>query len=133
MNLHAFRWWLILLLAALVTGCINLPKPMANSNVRKIAEISSQEQLQTIEVGKSNKQDVLLKLGVTRSVSFESGYEVWAYQIKQNIPVKTTWVQRIEKMGSDKGVLGNLEVVLLFDPSGILSKKRVRDPSIEAQ
>ena len=54
-------------------------------------------------VGKSTKADVRAALGEGTVASFDSGYEVWVYR---------------ERAAA--------ELVLLFEPSGILSRKRVR-------
>lgn len=132
MKPNLLRWSIIIAVALINTACVNLPQPMAKAEVRSITKIASKEMLELMQVGKSTKQEVFEKFGVTRSVKFDSGYEVWAYQIKQDGAINISWVQRIEKLGSDKGVLGNLEVVLLFDPAGVLSKKRVKDPLLEA-
>lgn len=125
------QWASLVSVTVISTACVNLPQPMAKADVRSIATIASKNKVATIEVGKATKQDVLEQFGPTRSVSFDSGFEVWAYQIKYEGSTKPTWVQRLEKIGSDKGVLGNIEVVLLFDPAGILSKKRMRYPTVE--
>ncbi len=132
MKSNFLHWSTTVAITLISTACVNLPQPMAKAEVRSITKIGSKDKLELMQVGKSTKQEVIEKFGATRSVKFDSGYEVWAYQIKQDGSINISWVQRIEKLGSDKGVLGNLEVVLLFDPTGVLNKKRVRDPSLEA-
>lgn len=131
MKKFLIQWASMMSIALMSSACVNLPPPMAKADVRSIATIASKNMVEVMEVGKSTKQEVLDKFGPTRSVRFDSGFEVWAYQIKQENATKISWAQRLEKLGSDKGVLGNLEVVLLFDPAGILSKKRLRNPAIE--
>ena len=61
-------------------------------------------------VGKSTKADVRAALGEAVVVDFESGYEVWVY--RQRPP--------------EKEPAAKAELVLLFAPSGILAKTRVR-------
>jgi len=63
-----------------------------------------------ISVGKSTKADVRAALGQAVVVDFESGYEVWVYteHAREKAPPPAT------------------ELVLLFDPSGTLTKKRIR-------
>ena len=56
-----------------------------------------------LAIGESSKSDVRAALGEGTVVSFDSGYEVWVYR---------------------KPPEG--ELVLLFEPSGVLSKTRVR-------
>lgn len=60
-----------------------------------------------IITGKSTKADVLAALGKTKVVSFDSGFEVWVYQY-------------------DRGMRGTNEFVVLFAPSGIVAKTRIR-------
>ena len=71
-------------------------------------------------IGKSSKADVEAALGKAIVVSFDSGYEVWVYQ------------ERSAAAGS--GLFGQPakerpELVLLFEPAGILKKTRIRMPS----
>jgi hypothetical protein len=64
----------------------------------------------TLAIGKSTKADVRAALGEATVIDFDSGYEVWVYRErpggKPPPPVK--------------------EYVLLFSPSGVLTKSRVR-------
>ena len=60
------------------------------------------ESLSTFTIGRSTKADVRAALGEGTVVNFDSGYEVWVYRQPRE------------------------ELVLLFEPSGILSKTRVR-------
>ena len=57
--------------------------------------------------GQTTKAQVRAALGEPEAVPFDSGYEVWVYR-----------TQRREGPGD--------ELVLLFDPSGVLTKQRVR-------
>jgi hypothetical protein len=63
-----------------------------------------------LAVGKSTKADVRAALGEAAVVDFASGYEVWVY--RERAP---------EKEPAPKA-----EFVLLFAPSGILTRTRVR-------
>jgi hypothetical protein len=68
-----------------------------------------------IAIGKSTKADVIVALGKTTVVSFDSGYEVWVYRYQAGAPV-----------GSAHGLHGKTEFVVLFAPSGVVTKTRVR-------
>jgi hypothetical protein len=61
--------------------------------------------------GKSTKAEVRAALGEAIILDFDSGYEVWVYRERLR-----------EKHPPPPG-----ELVLLFEPSGILAKARVRD------
>lgn len=60
-----------------------------------------------IVIGKSTRADVAAALGQTAAVAFDSGYEVWVY-----------------KVAGDAS--GKAEFVVLFAPSGVVSKTRIR-------
>jgi hypothetical protein len=63
-----------------------------------------------LSVGKSTKADVRAALGEATVVDFPSGYEVWVYRQRP----------------AEKPPAPAAELVLLFDPSGLLSKTRIR-------
>jgi hypothetical protein len=91
-----------LALFLVVTACAAPPpKPQAPS-LRPAFE--------TLAIGKGTKADARAALGEATVIDFESGYEVWVYrerpQGKPPPPAK--------------------EYVLLFSPSGVLTKSRVR-------
>jgi hypothetical protein len=67
----------------------------------------------SIAVGKSSKADVLSALGKAGSVLiFESGFEVWVYRVR----------------GPQHAKQSDAEFVLLFAPSGVLAKTRLKPP-----
>jgi len=66
--------------------------------------------METIAVGRSTKADVASALGRAIVVSFDSGYEVWVYR----------W------SGSDGTTRAATELVVLFGPSGVVTKVRLR-------
>jgi hypothetical protein len=63
-----------------------------------------------LAVGKSTKADVRAALGEATVVDFASGYEVWVYR----------------ERAQEKEPASKAELVLLFTPSGILTRTRVR-------
>ncbi len=63
-----------------------------------------------VTIGKSTKADVIAALGKTVAIAFDSGYEVWVYHIKGDTALPP----------------GTAEFVLLFDPTGVVTKTRVR-------
>ena len=86
----------LLAICALLAGCATPPPPKPAAGP-SLGEIAS-----WFTVGRSTKSDVRAALGEGTVLSFDSDYEVWVYR------QPTT------------------ELVLLFEPSGILSKTRVR-------
>ena len=71
--------------------------------------LSMQAASEVVALGKSSKQDVLTALGPATVVRFDSGYEVWVY--RKN-PLRSE--------------AANAEFVILFAPSGIVKKTRIR-------
>ena len=69
-----------------------------------------QSAMNRVALGKSTKADVVAALGTAIVVSFDSGYEVWIYRWR----------------GTDKTTRAATELVVLFDPSGLATKARVR-------
>lgn len=57
--------------------------------------------------GKSTRADVAAAFGRTAGVAFDSGYEVWAYRVRGDAS-------------------GKAEFVVLFAPSGVVAKTRIR-------
>jgi hypothetical protein len=62
--------------------------------------------LSSLAIGESTKADARAALGEAVVVDFPTGYEVWVYK--------------------DESAPASAELVLLFAPSGILAKTRVR-------
>jgi len=103
---------LLLIAGLFVVGCASLePKTTSEKTPLGPAEIrSAQAAAESISVGRSTKADVRAALGEGVVVDFKSGYEVWVYRE----PAK----QRAKPPAT--------ELVLLFDPSGVLVRTRVR-------
>ena len=72
-------------------------------------------------VGKSTKADVIAAFGESLVISFDSGYEVWVYRLDSDAPETAgPWLRR--KREPD----GAAEFVILFAPSGLVAKARIR-------
>jgi outer membrane protein assembly factor BamE (lipoprotein component of BamABCDE complex) len=101
----------VLLLAfLLVAGCAHVePKP-AEKPLGPGELVSAQAAQDALAIGSSTKADVRAALGQAVVVDFSSGYEVWVYRERPK----------------EESTVSKTELVLLFSPSGILSKSRVR-------
>ncbi len=71
--------------------------------------MSMQTAMQAVTVGQSSKDDVMAALGPGTVIRFDSGHEVWVY--RRN-PLRSEAAQA--------------ELVILFAPSGIVKKTRIR-------
>jgi hypothetical protein len=97
----------------LLAGCSLLQAPPRADPPAALrpGEIASvQHGREVLAIGRSTKADVRAALGQAVIVDFPSGYEVWLY--RERLPEKAPPPPR--------------ELVLLFPPSGVLAKARVR-------
>jgi hypothetical protein len=93
-------------------GCSSLqpsPKP-AQKPLGPGEVLSAQAAQDALSIGSSTKADVRAALGQAVVVDFSSGYEVWVYRERPK----------------EESAVPKTELVLLFSPSGILSRTRVR-------
>ncbi|MBE0614216.1 MAG: hypothetical protein IH604_11160 [Burkholderiales bacterium] len=94
--------------------------------------VAARKATDAVVVGRSTKADLIATLGKTTVVSFDSGYEVWVYQIigdriTEETATRASWVERILHSGSEQETSrGRSEFVILFDPSGTVTKTRIR-------
>jgi len=105
----------ILVACVLVAGCSILESPNSKERSEGMplgpAQVrSARAAADAIAVGKSTKAEVRAALGEAVVVDFESGYEVWVY--RERLP--------------EKAKPPATELVLLFEPSGVLAKTRIR-------
>jgi hypothetical protein len=96
----------VLALTACIAGCASPAQaPLGPGEI-----ISAPAAKNALSIGKSTKADVKAALGQAVVIDFDSGYEVWVYREQLR----------------DKAPPPRAELVLLFAPSGILTKTRVR-------
>lgn len=78
-----------------------------------------------VVTGKSTKAHVAAALGETQVISFGSGFEVWVYRISGDTPARAS--AEGGGAGSQQAMPGtSAEFVILFAPSGVVAKTRVR-------
>ena len=97
--------------ALMLAGCAGFNGPAAPPFRDPTMSMPSAQAL--IVPGQSTRRDVSAALGTATVVAFDSGFEVWAYR------------EKLQKNPSD-----NAELVILFAPSGIVKKIRVRPSSV---
>lgn len=102
--------------AAMVAGCAatglfeSPPQGAGSARTPSGQSLAPQAAREMIAIGKSTKADVSSALGDAIVIPFDSGHEVWVYR----------W------SGRDRTTRAATELVLLFDPSGRVSKLRIR-------
>lgn len=95
-----------------LAGCAGpfaFPGAGGNTHPFRDPALTMQAASQAVVIGQSSRQDVLAALGTATVVRFDSGYEVWVYR---NNPIRSE--------------AANAEFVILFTPSGIVKKMRIR-------
>lgn len=113
-------------LAPVLAACLGLAgcaSPLEEQDARtalpefSTAGMSMQGAKDAIIPGTSTKADVAAALGPGTVVRFDSGYEVWVYRAKAYKPA-------VDAPGTN-------ELVVLFAPSGIVKKTRIRTPQAD--
>jgi hypothetical protein len=94
-------------LGACIAGCASGPSTVPSAVVISPQKnvIAPERVKDAVTIGKSTKADVLAALGETLVISFDTGYEIWVYQLARE---------------------RTAEFVILFAPSGLVAKTRSR-------
>ena len=71
--------------------------------------MSMQNAYDTVVVGKTSQAEAMAVLGPATDIQFDSGYAVWVYRAK------------VKESDADRA-----EFVILFEPSGVVKKTRIR-------
>lgn len=70
-------------------------------------------------IGRSTRADVRAALGETLAISFDNGYEVWVYHLSDDPrAAQRRWLR--------PQAAASAEFVILFAPSGVVTKTRTR-------
>jgi hypothetical protein len=122
-----FRASVVVAFCAGVAGCAGPGASSVTTGTATPASILSADNARNVVIiGKSTKTDVITALGKTMVISFDSGFEVWVYKVKDDTPATASWRERIGRAGSERGNLDDTEFVILFEPSGVVTKTRIR-------
>lgn len=106
--LHA---WIAIALFVCVAGCAT---PVTTAG----GIASARDAQAAVAIGKSTRVDVEAALGKAIVVGFDSGYEIWVYRERR--PAGVFFAQPASERA---------ELVILFEPSGVVKKMRVRSPA----
>ena len=93
-----------------------------------LTTVSAHNAKDAISIGKSTKSDVIAALGKTKGISFDSGFEVWVYHVTGDAPAGPGSGELFGRAGLAGSSLGKTEFVILFAPSGVVTKTRIRPP-----
>ena len=87
---------------------------------------------QAIRAGQSSKADVIAALGSTKVLRFDSGFEVWIYRLNDNRADEMAGPDSLAskaitgQSGPAQEADSSAEFIVLFTPSGVVAKTRVR-------
>jgi hypothetical protein len=88
--------------------------------------ISARNARDAITAGISTKADVMAALGKAKVISFDSGFEVWLYRYRDDTSSGDGGLAH-NGAASNNAAHGPTEFVILFNPSGVVAKSRVRE------
>jgi len=94
--------------------------------------LAARKAADAVAIGSSTEAELIAFLGKTTVVAFDSGYEVWVYQIigdrvSGDTAARASWVERILHGSSEQETSrGKCEFVILFEPSRVVTKTRIR-------
>ena len=94
-------WWL--------TACASLMGGGSTAPPFRDPNLSMQTAQETVVTGKTTRAETLAALGPTTEIQFDSGYAVWVYRAK-----------------TGRSEADQAEFVILFAPSGVVAKTRLR-------
>lgn len=118
-----FHAGVVVAFCACVAGC-------ATPGASSLTAVSAHTVRNAITIGKSTRTDVIAALGKTRGIRFESGFEVWAYRVTGDTSARLDLGELFRSADSEKRSPGETEFVILFAPSGVVTKTRIRPPPL---
>jgi len=124
-----FRIVVAHVVAVCIAGCVSQAStvPTAVVTPQRAKVMPADRVKDAVAIGKSTKADVIASLGETLVISFDTGYEVWVYRLANDTSAKAAPTPRIASTGSEKAwPLTAAEFVILFAPSGLVAKTRIR-------
>lgn len=112
--------------AAGLIGCAAAPSgPRVAAPSPPTTLVAAERATQAAVAGTSTKADVAAALGETLALRFHSGFEVWVYRLAGG--TADAAAQRAPAKPAARGK--SAEFVILFSPSGVVAKTRIRPAS----
>jgi outer membrane lipoprotein SlyB len=124
-----FRIALAVLCALSVIGCATqrtvMPSAVVTSQQSK--PIPAARVKDAVVVGQSTRADVVAALGEPLVIRFDNGFEVWVYRLADDTGGSAAAARRMAVSRSERPGPGtSAEFVILFPPSGVVAKTRIR-------
>jgi hypothetical protein len=123
-----FRMTLAAGLAGCIAGCASPPTTPPSAVVAwpRTNIVAADKVKNAVAIGKSTKADVVAALGEPLVIRFDTGYEVWVYQLVRGARAREAAEQQDAPTPSDQATPDTSEFVILFAPSGLVAKTRIR-------
>ena len=123
-----FRFLRLVLAGSLIV-CLGACASLGRDPAKPLTEEGGR---QVLTIGSSTKTDVSKRMGEAKVNTFDSGYEVWAYDDKADVPM---FVGCLPVVGTIASVVDastrDRELAILFDQGGIVRKYQLREaPSL---
>jgi hypothetical protein len=117
-------------MAACIAGCASPGPPAAPAAVVTPlrTRVIPADRAATIAIGRSTRAEVVVALGETLVISFESGFEVWVYRLAADSPARPVPGAARSGLEQEAGSATG-EFVVLFGPSGLVARTRIRSAS----
>jgi hypothetical protein len=117
---------LVAVVASVAVACTTQqPVPATNRVSPKASAIDPAKAADAIRG--STKAEVDAAFGPAAIVRFDSGYEVWVYRFVEAVPRKRS--DKARSAPAAEADAAPSELVLLFNPAGVVAKVRIRPPS----
>jgi hypothetical protein len=124
-----FRMTLAAGLAGCIAGCASPPAvpPSAVVAQAQTRLVAADRMKDAVAIGRSTRADVVAALGETLVIRFDTGYEVWVYRLAKDARAQGVTARRGPTPSADKAKPdASGEFVILFAPSGLVAKTRIR-------
>ena len=112
-----------------LSACTKVVSPLNKTAVSQTTfKQASDKQFQsTVMLGQSTKADVEKGLGKTKSIHFDSDFEIWIYRYQGTMGVgKSCDGPSLLSILSASPDTNFCELIILFNPAGVATKSRTR-------
>jgi hypothetical protein len=120
---------IIAFLVITLIACTKVASPLNKTAVSQATfkQVSDTQFQSTVILGQSTKTDVEKGLGKTKSIHFDSNFEIWIYRYQGTMGVaKSCDGPSLFSILSASPDTNFCELIILFNPAGIATKSRTR-------
>lgn len=112
-----------------LSACTKVVSPLNKTAVSQTTfkQVSDKQFQSTVMLGQSTKADVEKGLGKTKSIHFDSDFEIWIYRYQGTMGAgKSCDGPSLLSILSASPDSNLCELIILFNPAGIATKSRTR-------